>query len=132
MVDRRLTVFFFFSLLAFVLTGCPRFAYVEVYNNTTTVLMIDSSGLEKDVKPGQTARFRFTGNSFKVKSNIGTWGYSRNIPHSGRDGPYFDGTLRIQINADGVIYALKIGESPPLSDSSEQPHGYPLYPNQER
>ena len=128
MINRRIASLFLLVLFAFVLTGCPRIAYVAAYNNTTTVLVIDSSGLVRDVKPGQVVRFGFTGNSLKITSELGTWNYSRNIPHSGSDGPYFDGTLRIQIDPDGAIYALKTGESPPLSGSFEQPDGYPLHP----
>ena len=54
--------------------------------------------------------------------------YPRNIPFSGEYGPYYDydGTLRIQIDPDGVIHALKTGEAPPLSDFPEQPYGYPI------
>ena len=126
MTNRLLFRGFFFALLVLGLTGCPRYAYVELYNNTPMDLTIDSSGLVQDVAPGQSLRFKFTGNSLQVKSNLGIWSYSRNIPYSGDDGPYFDGTLRIQINPDGVIYALKTGEVPPLSSFTEQPQGYPL------
>jgi len=40
--------------------------------------------------------------------------------------PNYDGILRVQINPDGVIYALKTGEISPLSDFPERPDGYPL------
>ncbi len=117
---------FFFALLVIGLTGCPRYAYIEAYNNTTVDITIDSSGLLRDVAPGQSSRFKFTGNSFQVKSDLGIWRYSRSIPHSGGDGPYFDGTLRVQVNSDGVIYALKAGDMPPLSGFTKQPRNYPL------
>jgi len=126
MINRSVFKIFLFSLLIVGLTGCPRYAYVEVYNNTTMNLTVDSSGLVRDIAPGKSLRFKFTGNAFQVKSSLGIWSYSRNIPHSGSDGPYFDGTLRVQINPDGVIYALKTDEIAPLSSFSEQPQGYPL------
>lgn len=127
MINRLLFSFFFFALLFLGLTGCPRSAYIEAYNNTMAGLTIDdSSGLIRDIAPGQSLRFRFTGHSFQIRSDLGIWNYSRNIPHSGEDGSYFDGTLRVQINSDGVIYALKTGDVPPLSNFSEQPQGYPL------
>ena len=129
MMKRNVTVFLFFILFPFLLTGCPRFAYIEIYNNTTALLIIDSSGFKKSVKPNQTIRFKFTGNTFNVKSQLGVWAYSRNIPGSGNDNLYFDGVLCVQVNMDGLIYVLKVGESPPLSNYSEQPNGYPLYPN---
>jgi len=100
---------------------------VEAYNNTPTALTIEGptpKGI--DLKSGQTARFRFGSIYFKVKSGHDTLTYPRNIPFPGEYGPYYDGTLRIQIDPDGVIYALKAGEAPPLSDFSEQPYGYPI------
>lgn len=128
MLDQRLFIVFPFALFAFALTGCPRFAYVEAYNNTKTELMIESPSLKKGVKlkPDHAVRFEFGAYYFKVKSKHGTLTYPRNIPFSGEYGPYYDGTLRVQINTDDVIYALKTGEIPPVSDFPEQPYGYPL------
>lgn len=127
MTNRLLVRIIFLALLVLGLTGCPRYAYVEAYNNTAVGLTIDASGLVQDVEPGKSWRFKYTGSSLRVKSSLGTWSYPRNVPHSGNDGPYFDGTLRVQINSDGVIYALRHGENPPLSDFTEQPQGYPLH-----
>ncbi|WP_218068223.1 hypothetical protein, partial [Candidatus Thiosymbion oneisti] len=128
MINRRLLIVLLFAPFAFMLTGCPRLAYIEAHNNTPTALTIEEPTLEREIylKSGQTARFRFGGQYFNVKSGHGTLNYPRNIPFSGEYGPYYDGTLRIQINPDGVIYALKTSEAPPLSDFSEQPNGYPL------
>lgn len=128
MMNRRLTAVPLVGLFAFALTGCPRLAYVEAYNNTLTALTIETPYLERGIylKSGQTARFGFGGDYFKVKSERSTLNYPRNIPFFGEYGPYYDGTLRIQINPDEVIYALKTEEVPPLSDFPEQPYGYPL------
>jgi len=128
MIHRHLTVVLLCGLCACVLTGCPKSAYIEAYKNTPTALTIGAPILERGItlKSGQTAQLRFNGNYLKIKSEHGILNYPRNIPHSGEDGPYFDGTLRIQINPDGVIYALKTGETPPVSDFTEQPYGYPI------
>lgn len=48
MMNRHLTTVLLFVLFAFVLTGCPRFAYIEAYNNTPTALTIEGPDLERD------------------------------------------------------------------------------------
>ncbi|WP_207788016.1 hypothetical protein, partial [Candidatus Thiosymbion oneisti] len=73
MINRRLLIVLLFALFAFMLTGCPRLAYlayIEAHNNTPTALTIGAPILEKGItlKPGQTARLRFNGIHFKVKS----------------------------------------------------------------
>lgn len=112
-----------------LMAGCPRFADVEVYNNTSITLIVRSSGLEERVEPRKSGRFRFTGHAFQVESSLGRWSYSRNIPHNGEDGPFFDGTLRLQINEDGTVYALRKELRPPQVKLIDQPNGYPLRPN---
>ncbi|WP_133513323.1 hypothetical protein [Candidatus Thiosymbion oneisti] len=128
MVGHRLLIALLFAPFVFVLTGCPKLARIEAYNNTPTALTIEEPNLEREVKlkPSQTARFEFGSQYFKIKSDLGTLNYPRNIPRSDDNGPYSYGALRIQINPDGVIYALKTGENPPLSDFPEQPYGYPI------
>jgi hypothetical protein len=111
-----------------LMTGCPRFAHVEIYNNTSAPLVVRSSGVEKTIEVGKSARLRFTGESFHVESSLGRWSYGRNIPHNGENGPFFDGTLRLQVGANGAVHALRVGQSPPQTDFVEQPNGYPLQP----
>lgn len=127
MINRKVTVFILFCLFIIVLTGCPRLAYINAHNNTNIALLLDSSGEKQVVAPSQLVRMSF-GNDFKIKSDLGNWNYRRNVPHGGYDGPFFDGTLRIQINPDGTIYALKAEWRPPLTSFPEQPIGYPLKP----
>lgn len=127
MVNRLTLRVFIFLLLVIGIAGCPRYAYVEAYNNTEVALTIDSAGLVRDIAPRASVKIKFTSGSFQVKSSLGVWSYPRNIPHSGNDGPYFDGTLKVQINPDGIIYALRTNEEAPLSDFAEQPEGYPLH-----
>ncbi len=129
MTTRRFfTIFIVFGYFIIALTGCPRFAYIDAYNNTNSVLSVDSTGDIAIVKPSQALRMKFAGDNFKIKSDLGNWNYRRNVPHGGYDGPFFDGTLRIQINPDGTIYALKAEWRPPLTSFPEQPIGYPLKP----
>lgn len=70
------------------------------------------------------------GYSFHVKSELGVWYYPREIPYGGEDGPFFDGTLRVQLNRDGVIYAVLPDETRPVVSVVEQPEGYPLKPTE--
>ena len=127
-IKKRLFLRMFLSLLFVIaITGCPRYAYVEAYNNTSVTLSIESAGLVQDVAPDTSTKIRFTGSSLQIRSSLGVWKYNRNIPHSGNNGPYFDGTLKVQINSNGVVYALRVSEAAPLSDFVEQPQGYPLH-----
>lgn len=128
MTNRRLISFLVFSFFAVALTGCPRAAYIDAYNNTNSMLLIDSTGDVAVIKPNQSLRMIFNGDNFKIESDLGKWKYPRNVPYGGHDGPFFDGTLRLQINPDGTIYALKVKWRPPLSSFPEQPAGYPLRP----
>jgi len=126
----KLKIFLYGLLLSSILaiSGCPRLAYLEIHNNAGVILNIDSSGIKSYVKPGNTVRMKF-GNDLTVQSNLGRWKYTRIIPHSGENGPYFDGALKIQINTDGKIFALKKEQTWPIMEIEEQPDGYPLEPS---
>ena len=124
----RLTLIIVFGLLVYLLTGCPRVAHIEIYNNTSETLTINSSGLHSRVEPGALERFRYTGSSLQISSSLGSWDYLRNIPHGGNDGPFFDGTLRLQVNSSGLVHALRADDVPPVSGLLEQPTGFPLHP----
>jgi hypothetical protein len=117
-----------FIFLTCFLTGCLQLAHVEIYNNTEFDMMLDSHGEKKKLNSGQSTRF-ILGRFFQIESALGTWHYQRNVPHAGDDGPYFNGTLRVQINHRGAIYALKTEELSPISDFSGQPAGYPMMPH---
>ena len=111
------------------LSGCPRMAYVELYNNTGTSISVDIHGALSDIPPNQKVGLRFGGQYLVVSSSLGQWRYDRTlIPYGGENGAYFDGTIYAQVNEDGHIYALKQSESPPLSNFSEQPPGFPVGP----
>jgi hypothetical protein len=106
-------------LVATFLTGCPRIAYISLYNNTGVDIRASDHGEHPKsfLVSGSSVKFGFTGSFVQ-----------RNIPLGGKDGPHFDGTLRLQINADGRIYALKGDELPPLVEFPTPPTGYPLMP----
>jgi len=119
-----------FSLIAVVavlLVGCPRYAYIEAFNNTSETLSIYANDKVLSVEPGDAIRFPLD-HSFEVRSARGTWIYPRSVPHGGEDGPFFDGTLRIQIEEDGTAYALKIDSEAPITNFEDQPEEYPLRP----
>lgn len=130
MIKRRSVICLIFCLLvSFFLTGCPRVAYVEIYNNTSSVLLVDSHGEKYTVTPNQSGRI-ILGYSLNVQSALGVWHYGRNVPHSGKNGDFFDGTLTVQIETDGKAFVVKKGDVPPVSVSDyEQPEGYPLLPD---
>jgi hypothetical protein len=120
---------FVLLLTLFGLTGCPRFAYVDLYNNTSENLVVSAYTDELEIKAGTNGRFELTGSNFTVSSKLGKWEYTRAIPHDGENGPYFNGTLKAQVNQDGKIYALKHEQNAPKAKFDSQPDGYPIEPN---
>ena len=111
-----------------LLLGCPRFASIEAFNNTSVRIAIGSKDETLVIDPTETGKFIFLSRGFEIASDLGVWTYPRKVPHGGENGPFFDGTLRIQVDADGTIYALRHDMVPPITDSEEQPMGYPLHP----
>ena len=122
----------FILLCVLILSGCPRVAYIDVYNNTSSVFLIDSHGEKYTINPNQSVRL-ILGYSLQVESEFGAWIYERNVTYGGKDSKFFDGTLRVQINADGKVYVAQKGDKLPLSITNyEQPEGYPLSPKSNR
>jgi len=129
-IPRRICLFLFISV-AVALTGCPKFAYVALFNHSDHEVRVSSSGGEiGSVAPGRVLKFRFGGETIEIQKGNITWTYGREIPHGGENGPFFDGTLRVQLENDGRLYALKKEVSPPLDDFNEQPDGFPLIPKE--
>lgn len=118
--------FFIFFAILLPLVGCPRYAYVELYNHSGVTIEVSASGITKTIDPDQTEKFELTGRHFEVHSQLGYWVYPRNIPNMGEDGPYFKGTLRVQLNKNGDLYALKETQRFPVDSFDDQPIGYPL------
>lgn len=117
---------FLLSVLVFSV-GCPRLAYVKIYNNTGMLIEVSNETKSHKLTNGESYRLRL-GYEVTVTSNEGTWTYDRNVPHNGHDGPFFDGTLRVQIEPDGKVYALPVDKSASQNLDSAQPEGYPLTP----
>lgn len=127
---RRLKLSALIILFAIVLSGCPRIAEIDVYNNTGVSISLDSGGNITNISPGEVKVITFTSSSLAVTSEIGKWKYGRNlIPHGGEDGEYFNGTVYLQINKSGRIFATKKNEKRPQSEFSAQPEGFPIEPS---
>ncbi len=115
----------FFSFL-----GCPRVAHVDVYNNTGVGISVDVGGKVNHISAGASKRIRFTASMMVVKSDFGEWHYGRDlIPYGGDEGPYIDGTIYVQLNDDGRVYALTEESSRPKITFTDQPEGFPLVPD---
>lgn len=120
-----------YSLILIViifLVGCPRFAYVKIYNNTGIPIRVWNQHEEFLVQKNEIVRFKLS-YEFHVITEEGTWIYSRSVPYNGEDGPFFDGTLTVQIEPDGKVYAIPVGIEPPIYKFSVQPVGFPLIPS---
>ena len=120
---------FVLSYLVSMLVACPRIAYISIYNNTPSEIEVDIGGLKQTIRPRTSEKIQFTGYEIVVESRGRSWKYKRLIPHDGENGPYFDGTLKVQINVDYKAYSIPVGDSAiPLEHFQYQPEGYPLSP----
>ncbi|MEM0967482.1 MAG: hypothetical protein AAGJ81_15145 [Verrucomicrobiota bacterium] len=114
-------------LVTFLFVGCPRPTDVEVYNNTGTTLLLSNGRERKMIPPGESAKIRFRG-GIEVESDLGVWFYERKL-HAIMNSPkFFDGTLRIQLEADGKAYALPVDIMPPADTFEDQPNSFPYKP----
>jgi hypothetical protein len=119
------------TAICFLMLGCPRLAHLAIYNNSGYELQVIASGkIEGALPSGAAVTLRFAGDTVDLVSVAKRWTYIREIPHGGEDGPYFDGVLRVQVEPDGRMFALKRGQIPPLSHFDEQPPGFPLIPKE--
>ena len=122
-----------FLLLALVLlaSGCPRIARIVLYNNAGADLSISACGERHGpFSSRDTTCFSFGCRKLEVRSASNLWTYDCPIPHGGANGPYFDGILRLQVDADGKIFALEREQSAPVRDPQKQPDGFPLEPRE--
>ena len=115
--------------LGCALAGCPRFAYVLVFNHSDHEVRLSVNGEDRGlIAKGSTLKARFDGYTLEILHGTDRWIYDREIPHRGENGPFFDGTLRLQLESNGFLYALKKDDVPPVESHSEQPPGFPLKP----
>ncbi len=100
-----------------------------MFNHAEVPVHIVHSGIESPlIAPGASYRFRFSAQEFSIVSAGKRWDYARRIPNGGENGIFFDGTLRIQLEADGTLFVLKKDEAFPITAPSTQPEGFPLRP----
>ena len=117
-------------VLAVMLSACPRMAKVDLYNNTGAKVAVNVGGNIYDIAPDTKMTFAFGSKTMIVESRIGTWEYDRKlVPYRGEEGPYFDGTAYLQLNEDGLIYAVKKGMERPKEAFEEQPMEFPIEPS---
>ena len=127
---RRLKLSALIILFAIVLSGCPRIAEIDVYNHTGVSISLNSGGNITNIFPGEIKVIAFTSSSLVVTSEIGTWEYGRDlIPYGGEDGEYFNGTVYLQINESGRVFATRENEKRPQSKFAAQPEGFPIEPS---
>jgi hypothetical protein len=104
-------------------------ASVDIYNNAGVDVSVSAGGKVTPISPGESKRVLFSSASMLVESELGSWAYGRVlIPGHGEDGPYFDGTVYVQIEANGQIYALQKLDARPAAEFPVQPEGFPLGP----
>ena len=124
-----------------ILTGCQRIVYLNVHNNSgVAVTLFEPYGplnQKYQVSHGQSIRLRIVGELLHIESSLGNWVYATIVPHlndkeRGR-GPFietpFYTTVRVQLEKDGSLFALRPDWSPPIAVPPEQqPDGFPLLP----
>lgn len=129
-MSNRVIKIILFCAVCFSLSGCPRVAHVDLYNNTGVDISVEVAGEVNHISSGTSKRIRFTASMMVVESEYGDWHYGRDlIPYGGYEGPYYDGTVFVQLNDDGRVYALKKGSSRPKRTFTNQPEGFPLVPD---
>lgn len=117
------------AVFALMLTGCPRMAYLELHNfSERRVELSISGGQAQAVEAGDHIRLRAGGRSLQIASSDRSATYVLLIPHGGKDGPYFDGTLRVRLDEDGALVALRPRADPSEAHRKHQPEGFPLLP----
>ena len=128
MRNRAVRLIFIFSAWISI-SGCPRMAYVDIYNNAGVDVSVSAGGKVTPISPGESKQVIFSSASMVVDSELGSWVYGRAlIPDHGENGPYFDGTVYVQVESDGQIYALQKSHARPAVEFPDQPEGFPLGP----
>lgn len=116
-------------ILSSLLGGCTQRVDVEVFNNTGKTILLSNQSETKTIPHGSSAKVEFH-YEIEIKSELGIWIYQRKVPVKIDSPEFFDGTLRIQVDADGIAYALPTESNPPLTKFENQPNDFPLKPIQ--
>lgn len=129
-MGKRLGYTVLICFLSILLSGCPRVASVDLYNNTGVDVSVNAGGHVTHI-PSQASRsFEFGSQDLIVESSLGRWKFGRNlIPYGGEKGPYFDGTIHVQLNSDGQVFATQEQDKRPVIEFLNQPEGFPLEPS---
>ena len=117
------------------LVGCVVLPLVELRNNTTEEIGVQVGSETFRIAPGNHRTFDYPS---------GAWGkvqvcldrrllqYRLRIPPNafvhGVGFLFLRSRVRAQLNGDGHVWLLPRGDSFPVSESAEQPHGFPLVP----
>jgi hypothetical protein len=105
-------------------------AHVNMFNNTGVNVTVNIGGNVTEIQPKLSKSVVFSSNTLIVNSSLGEWSYDRSlIPYGGNDGPYFDGTIYVQLNRDGKIFIGKENDERPFVELNQQPEGFPVEPN---
>lgn len=120
----------FLIIISVLLSGCPRVAKLDFYNNTDVSVIIDIGGAHTEILSQTSKVLKFTSKNLMVTSSLGRWSYGRDlVPYGGEDGHYFDGTVYVQLNQDGYLYLIGHESARPLTMFPNQPEGFPLPPS---
>ena len=116
--------------IGMLLSGCPRIAKVNIYNNAGVNIFINNGGNIINVAPRESKILNFTSTNLVVESSNGKWLYGRDlIPYNGKTSEYFKGVVYLQINNNGQVFAAKKNEKRPQLKYATQPEGFPIEPN---
>lgn len=129
-----ITRIFMSALLASVLTNCVTVLFVETYNNTGKPMSFPSRQGNGLVQTGQAARLPMPLDQLlhiKIDGNTSTYRVFPPQPHN----TYLIRSLqttvvRLQLNADGKLYAVSVREKYPIGYSA-QPKYFPLSNHQQ-
>lgn len=116
--------------ITLLVSGCPRFAIVDIYNNSGVEIEINvGTGVVK-VPAGTSKALKLTSEKISVRTETEIWMYDRAIiPYNGENGPFFDGTIYVQLEPSGKLLAVPKGTERPIANAEAQPPGYPIEPN---
>ena len=71
-------------ILSILLSGCPRMASVDLYNNTGVDVSVNTGGHVTHIPSKTSKSFEFGSQNLIVESSLGSWKFDRNlIPYGG-------------------------------------------------
>jgi len=132
------------ALMAIACVGCSPDVLIEMFNNAGARLSVTACKQEIAVAPAEVIRLGSAygcSDSVEVRGAGATWRYRLWLPthNTGETGHYYYHshwlrplndrlTVRLQINADGKVFALPKGMRFPAPGDIPQPLGFPWRP----